>query len=48
MAPGHETRGGAADDLFIGPGMPHKVDDEQIEVLLVDSAHAARAMDLMG
>jgi hypothetical protein len=32
----HETLGGAADDLFIEPGMPHEADDEQIEVLLVD------------
>jgi hypothetical protein len=38
MAPGHETLGGAADDLFIEPGIPHKADDEQIKVLLVDPA----------
>ena len=32
----HQTFGGAADDLFIEPGMSHEADDEQIEVMLVD------------
>jgi hypothetical protein len=32
-----ETLGGAADDLFIEPGMPHKADDAT-EVLLEDTA----------